>query len=514
MIREFRQGAYLLALSLVTFNSYALPFNIKPKADTSLPTQVFSGEAVSAFYTITNNTSSVRSGNYIKYLPPHVKQITVDNNVPDLCGSTFKLHSHGSNGDSCTLELSVTGAVNSNDPDPHHHLFACFPGGITCAGTNSPLNVFLVNSALTAVGAYSSNETSFPGIATSNSQGSTWKQQTLPLPSNIVSAYLTGVTCSGATCVAVGDYSSNTYDLPGVALSTDNGMTWSQQVLTPPPCFNSGYLSGVNCNNNICNAVGAYTNSSPQFGTARSLDNGNSWSQRALPLLSPYVSGELVGISCSGNICVGAGTYTDNSFVRYAAAIYSTDTGNSWTQVALPLLDGIRDEHLNGISCSGTFCIAVGEYDNGSGNQLPGIAVSTNGGSSWTQSTLTLPDSYSDGSLIGISCNANNKCVAVGTYSVPGGSNAPTYPAIAVTTDGGSNWSQQVLTSLPSGFTSGALFGVECTGNTCVASGTYDTANFVDTPAIAVSTDGGNTWSQQVLAFPSGIFNADLYGIS
>jgi len=512
MIREFNQNVYLLVLSFISFNAYALPFSIYPKSGTSLPTQVLPGEAVSAFYTITNNTGSLRNNNYIKYLPPNVTQITFNRYFPDLCGSTFNLQPNGKAGDSCTLELSITGVVNANDPIPQHHLFACFPGGATCAGTNFPLNVTLVENALVAVGSYSINAASLPGIATS-AQGLTWNQQTLPLPTNIIRAFLIGVTSSGPTCVAVGEYVSNTNDVPGVALSTDSGNTWSQQVLTPPSGFSNGYLSGINCNNHICNAVGVYTNSTQQFGVARSLDNGGSWSLQALPLLSPYISGQLIGVNCSGNNCVGVGSYRDNSFLNHAAIAYSLDAGTNWSQITLPLLSGIRDAFLIGASCSGTFCVAVGEYDTNTGNQLPGIAVSVNGGISWSQTTLTLPSPYIDGTLTGISCNSN-KCVAVGGYSQPGGSNVPINPAIAVTTNGGVTWSQQVLTSLPAGFISGTLNGIECSANTCIAVGNYTSSSFVDTAAVVTSTDGGNTWSQQTLALPAGITRSELIGIS
>jgi len=128
-------------LLLISIDGFALPFSIVPTAGTSLPTQVLSGQTVTALYTVMNNTASVRVGNYVKYLPPNVTQATSDSQYPDLCGSTFTLNPRGTAGSSCTLELTVSGAVNGNDPDPHHHLFVCFPGGITCAGTLFALNV-------------------------------------------------------------------------------------------------------------------------------------------------------------------------------------------------------------------------------------------------------------------------------------------------------------------------------------------------------------------------------------
>lgn len=131
--------AFLIALTLVSNLSYALPFTIIPAA--TLPTNVVPEQTRLAFYTVTNNTNTTRANNYVKYLPPNVTQVTSDPLYPDLCGSTFTLNSKGSVGSSCTLELLLSGPINAEDSNPHNHLFVCLPGGITCAGTPNPLNV-------------------------------------------------------------------------------------------------------------------------------------------------------------------------------------------------------------------------------------------------------------------------------------------------------------------------------------------------------------------------------------
>ena len=505
-----------VAMTVFSQNGHALPFSIVPKAGTLLPTQIVSGQSIRAFYTVTNNTGSVRSSNYIKYLPLNVTQITSDSGFSDLCGTTFTLQSHGVSGDSCTLELSVTGPVDGSNPDSHHHLFACFPGGLTCAGTPNPLNVSLVNAPgpHVAVGGGNLGINALPYIATSNAEGAAWSSQSLTLPSGSASGVLLGASCVGSTCVGVGAYSDvNGNSVPAAVRSTDGGVSWSQQVFTPPTNFTVGEFDSVSCLDNTCTASGGYftSGSTEQFAIANSSDSGNTWSQQTLPLLSPYLQGELYGISCSGSSCVAVGSYADN-MSNYAALAYSSNSGSTWSQVVLPLLSGIEGESLTGVSCIGLFCLAVGEYSTVS-QQLPGVAVSRDGGSTWTQATLALPNSYSDGVLNGVSCT-QDYCVAVGNYNFPGGSNAPTYPAIAVTTDGGNTWSQQVLTFLPAGFTSGIFYSVDCTGSVCVAAGTYQTTDFVSTAGIAFSVDSGHTWSQQVLSNPSGIMSAILTGVS
>lgn len=170
---NFRGIAYLIlfiAGLITSTGSYALPFSITPTVGTSLPTEVIPGQSVTALYTVTNNTNSVRSGNYVKYLPPNVTQVATDSQYSDLCGSTFTLNPRGTAGSSCTLELSISGSVNPNDPNPHGHLFVCFPSGITCAGTPSPLNVstFTPSTPTRAyVSNYSSNSVSFCSLSAS-----------------------------------------------------------------------------------------------------------------------------------------------------------------------------------------------------------------------------------------------------------------------------------------------------------------------------------------------------------
>jgi hypothetical protein len=130
------QKFFFFCLLLVSTAIYALPFNIVPQAGTSLPTSVVEGGTATACYTVTNSTASPRNNNYVKYLPPNVSQVTSGGSCGGtICGTTFNLAAHGQANASCNLQLTVSGAVNSNDLDNRHHLFVCFPGGTTCAGT-------------------------------------------------------------------------------------------------------------------------------------------------------------------------------------------------------------------------------------------------------------------------------------------------------------------------------------------------------------------------------------------
>ncbi len=132
---------FFASVLLVTNSSHALPFTITPKAGVALPTSITTGNTVTAYYTVFNNTASQRNNNFVKYLPPNVSQVTQGGDYNDTCGSTFNLAAKGQAGSSCTLQLLISGPVYANAVNAAHHLFVCFPGGKSCAGTPNALNI-------------------------------------------------------------------------------------------------------------------------------------------------------------------------------------------------------------------------------------------------------------------------------------------------------------------------------------------------------------------------------------
>jgi hypothetical protein len=125
----------LSSLSFVTGTAYALPFSIT--ASGTLPT-TYPG---SASYTVKNDTAS-QSKAIIKYLPPNTSIATSGTTCGTSLNTVFTL-THGS---SCTLNLTVSGAVDRSDPNPTHHLTVCLSDDVTCAGPN-PTNSLNVTAA-------------------------------------------------------------------------------------------------------------------------------------------------------------------------------------------------------------------------------------------------------------------------------------------------------------------------------------------------------------------------------
>lgn len=129
---------YFLSLFLLlSVNLFGLPLTIVPKEGTTFPTQMTPGYNVTAYYTITNNTASTLNNLFVKYLPTNVSQVTTNGDYPDTCGATFNLNP----GQSCTLQLLISGPVDGSIGNSNNKLFVCLPGGKSCTGTASPLIV-------------------------------------------------------------------------------------------------------------------------------------------------------------------------------------------------------------------------------------------------------------------------------------------------------------------------------------------------------------------------------------
>ena len=491
----------LLILFLLSIPSLAsaLPFTIAPKAGTSLPTQIIAGQTINAYYTIKNNTNRLRTGNYLKYLPKNVAQVTNNSAIPDLCGSTFTLQASNLSGDSCTLQLLISGAVNGASQNPNDHLFACFPGGKTCAGTTSPLNITLIPTASTVIagGFYVDQfDNQVIGLTTSTDNGASWTTETLTPPTGYHNGSINGISSAMEFSVGSGYYlDTNDTPYPTIIRRTAQNTTWQQQILSS--------LDGISCTGRDCIATGFAANPTTnkiEALIASSVNSGLTWTQQTLPELAGYTFTKAIGVSCTGSTCVSVGYISDGMQVQSWAAS-TNNNGASWSQQALPNLANIEYQQLLDVSCTSSECIAVGEYDDSNGVSHPGIAITTDNGATWSQQILDILSPFSQSYYSGISCTSSY-CVAVGFNDTGTGSNHTGYPAVAITTVHGISWSQQSLT-VPSGFTYGELTSVRCSNTTCQAAGFYQSSSGV-TPFTATSLNSGQTWTQTPNIIPSG----------
>ena len=530
--------ACIFASALIATPTFAAGnFSIKPTPGTTLPSTVQAGSSVSAFYTIINNTSVMLSGYQLRGLPADVNQNTVGANH---CSNPVSLAPHAS----CILELVITNAVQSD--------FALCKGA-SCTTACPPLNVKIISplppqiTPLIAAGSYVNNSSTInPLLVLSQDLGVTWSY-----PDSIISPIFTlfninpfasngqfyGASCNGVTCIAVGDYfDSSSIQHPLLTVSQNAGTTWSYPnsittpVFTPTntnPFVSNGQFNGASCSGNICIAAGFYADGSSVQRPllAMSQNSGATWSYPnsiTAPVFTPvntipFVSGGgFNGTSCSGTICIAAGNYYDGSVQRPLLAV-SQNTGSTWSYpnaIPAPVFTPSNsypfasDGQFKGASCTGSICIAVGLYFDGSSVQRPLLAISQNSGATWSYpNSITAPvfiptdtNPFVDkGIFNGASCTGTT-CIAAGHYMDVVDI---TRPLLAVSHDSGATWSYPDAIATPV-FTpsntnpfldQGKFNGASCSGTICIATGSYLDGSVVQRPLLAVSQDSGSTWS-------------------
>ncbi len=121
---------YFLSLSLLTSvlisTAFAgASFNIAPDTNYPWPTSVYPGQMVHAYYQVTNQTSSTRSGYQIQGLPSTVTQNTAGESD---CPQSISLSPSAS----CILKLNITGPTQSNFALCH---------GSNCTSASVPLSI-------------------------------------------------------------------------------------------------------------------------------------------------------------------------------------------------------------------------------------------------------------------------------------------------------------------------------------------------------------------------------------
>ncbi|MDR3442569.1 MAG: sialidase family protein [Legionella sp.] len=532
----------LVVSTFVTLNTTLIYAQAQPKFSL-IPTSssiinIIQGNTTNITYKVTNNTRVTRT---LALVPSSgISQISAG---AGSCASPFTL----AMGKSCFLNLqlnskqlpaSVNGGPQvcktygpgNNAPDP----FLC-----SQPSAQNSLHITIVPSKpiMAAVGTYTdntANHTIRPLLAMTQDNGANWTfpssitQPTLTPAFNNNGGGLSAVSCTGALCVAVGGYSDSPSDTqhPLLALTQDNGSSWkfpasiTQPTLTP--AFANGSLSSTSCSGLICIAVGDYTdlNSNSHPLLFLSQDGGSNWSSPASiaqPVITPAYNsaGVLQSASCSGTVCIAVGKYIDINIQQEPLLALSQNSGTTWTYptattqpTVTPAYNGAGT--YNSASCNGNTCIAGGQYNGGSILQ-PMIAVSQNKGSTWNfPASITEPvltPAYGNGGIFNtVSCSATT-CIAGGDYN---DATRLLRPMLALSQDKGITWTYPtVFTSpvlTPAFAGNGSINSVSCSGDTCLAVGSYSDTSFTAIhPLLAVSQDRGTTWT-----FPAAVSQPTL----
>ena len=266
-------------------------------------------------------------------------------------------------------------------------------------------------------------------VLVSDNGGASWSVQ-----SDSERHYLYGIACvNSARCIAVGD--------AGTILISENGKRGKRgKIWAPVRSGTTEPLSSVSCpGGDRCYAVG-------DGGTVLATDNsGSSWDVVA--------SGSSVidGVACDAPTQCAA--VTSNS----EEDLYTQD-GTSWSPSNVQQEALVATAPMNGISCSGSNCLAAGDHGL--------MERSVDGGVTWT---FVYP-AFTAQNLDGVDCPLPSRCVAVGSYGT-----------VLTSNDGGATWTHDASP------TKETLLGITCaTPEDCLAVGSGQTA---------ISThDGGTRW--------------------
>ncbi len=335
-----------------------------------------------------------------------------------------------------------------------------------------------------------------------------WRSSVLSATYN--TSAISSISCPEIkTCVAVGvagqSASTEFKGYSGLVLTTsDDGQNWKSSTLPS----GIGGLSSVSCNSSaLCIAVGEGPGAN-SGAIISSSDFGSTWKEEAAPQM-----GKLAGLSCSATgFCMAFGRATGGQVLEVATLI-----SNTWNAISTESLaqstkgcsncavsTPAGSTTIQSVTCeSGDYCILGGTVTNAqSGAENGFISVTTNGGVTWSKSSLPISIS----SIANVVCQNGGPCLAGGTISSGNGS-GPGIAAVLTSSDSGATW--KVLSQV------GAINGLTdlaCYVNTCMATGYQVEVQRATSgsPLVSItesvvleSNDGGTTW-QSVASLASG----------
>ncbi len=301
-------------------------------------------------------------------------------------------------------------------------------------------------------------------------------------------------------CPSPGECSAATTAVAGVPVerTTDGGALWSATA-TPAGVW---LTSGLTCPAASSCAVAGVADlpagaSQPAGGVGELLvtaDGGAHWAVEPLP---PGLA-RATDLACTdlGHcVAAGFGPSAGGGPTGPAVSAVTTDGGAHWVLSGLP--PTFTPRVLTGLQCpSPTACVMVG-LDQSSGVDRPAAVFSTDGGGSWSPSSL--PAALPTGSVWSVSCGEAASCTALVPSAAPGEPTSALSPTQAVTTtDGGRTWQP----AAPFAGGSVLLTALSCVGpSSCWATGEQRSSSTGPAllGAIESTADGGRTWTVATL---------------
>jgi hypothetical protein len=353
---------------------------------------------------------------------------------------------------------AATGWTATPSPNPvgSHQTYL---DSVACIKT-APVHCFSVGSYVSATGA----------VRTLVEQwnGTTWTVVSSPNRAGIASS-LVGIACpTVSSCFAVGN-SQATPTAPALTLIehwAGPGHPWTIMPSPNAPQSTGNFLHGISCVGAQCFAVGNFTSGATLGSTLTEHLSGGVWKITASPNRAGAAVNNLAGVSCNasgtGLICAAVGTYSNRADGSVPLTLAERWNGGSWVYVASANHLGYKTT-LNAVSCSSTtFCMAVGLWQH-----APGASFSERwNGKAWTEVPVANHLGFTFSELNSVFCSGPTNCIAVGAWA----SGATTLTLVEQWN--GAAWIPLASPS-PAASNGAALTGVSCATGRCFAVGAF-----------------------------------------
>ncbi|MGC9963044.1 MAG: hypothetical protein ABSE47_14220 [Acidimicrobiales bacterium] len=194
--------------------------------------------------------------------------------------------------------------------------------------------------------------------------GTRWSLQSTPNPAGSEESQLDSIACPSAiSCVAVGDFENASFDNEPVSEAW-NGIAWKLLSTPEPTGSPDTSLSSVSCSGTTCMAVGDSTDKAFASSGITEQLVGSHWTIKTPATPTGGSDVTLNGIDCtSAKQCTAVGSYVTRTFA--AVPLGEQWTGSKWVLAPMPSPAGSASNVVSAISCSSsTACTAVGATAN------------------------------------------------------------------------------------------------------------------------------------------------------
>jgi hypothetical protein len=349
-----------------------------------------------------------------------------------------------------------------------------------------------------------------------------WKHQELSEIPNIYNSKetrLRGISClSSTSCLAVGEYALT---LKGAGRPVSVVLNEKKWQANYPTSLEIASLNGISCvSATNCVAVGTSESGEPT-PIAENWD-GFSWTTSGtMRTVSGTGKATVLGVSCvaSPRQCVAAGTGKRPGEGLAEAWITEGETLKTWDKLEAPSPKGATIAQENGVSCAtSTSCVAVGNWRTAAGGETKPLVERWTSGKGTTAETPPVPRyagllEGKNASLNGVTCTGEN-CIAVGTYEMPEVPELAGKKLVFADSWNGKEWTAKELPDpSPKEVTGTELAGIACMSSTsCMAVGHFETKTHINKPLAELWN--GTTWTLQEPPVPGGTTQSQLQGIS